>query len=392
MVKRGDVYLKKFLIILLVILSFSSISFASGESSSGEIKDSKYRNETKSFKGTVITAGSKYEEHDEWSNDALPYQDVRIRIEEDDYTNIVSVKYQLSYYLSSSIPADELKIGDKVYVTVAFDEDGIITQTYIEYINNERFVIAMVILYAGAIVLIGGFKGIRALIGLILTVLAVFFIMVPLIFEGHNPLLVTILTSIGIIIVTFIIVSGFSKKTIAASMGTAGGIIVAGLFAFIFGNFMKLTGACDHSLQLSMIENGSRFNFEYIMISGVIVGALGACMDVGMSIASALHELSIEGNGMTVSKLIKSGMNIGKDVMGTMTNTLILAYVGSSLTVILLLKGLDFEAYQIVNNSELVLEEVLRALAGSFGLVVTIPITTLISSILMGKKENNFYE
>ena len=247
----------------------------------------------------------------------------------------------------------------------------------------------MIILYSGAIVLIGGMKGVRALVGLIITVLAVFFIMVPLIYDGYDSILVTVLTSIGIIAITFIIVSGFTKQTLAASLGTAGGIIVAGIFAIVFGNLMKLTGACEDSLQLSMIEGGSRFNFENIMISGIIVGALGACMDVGMSIASALHELSVEGNGMTIKKLIRSGMNIGKDVMGTMTNTLILAYVGSSLTVILMLKGYGFEAYQIANNTQLVLEEVVRAIAGSFGLVITIPITTLVSSVLMGKRESD---
>ena len=115
-------------------------------------------------------------------------------------------------------------------------------------------------------------------------------------------------------------------------------------------------------------------------------------MDVGMSIASSIHEISENAKGMTVRQLIKSGMNIGKDVMGTMTNTLILAYVGSSLIVILLLKGNGFEAYQIANNTELVVEEVLRAIAGSFGLVFTIPITTLVSSVLMGRKENEFHE
>lgn len=406
--------IRKFLIISLIMLCFFSVSLASGERlpdefleigfTSGEIensinenepervKDTKYKNETRTFKGTVITAGDKYTENDEWSNMEMPYQDVRIEVEEDGYNNIFNVKYQLSYYNDPNIKADELKVGDKVYVNVMFDEEGIISQTYIEYINNESYLVAMIVLYAGAIILIGGTKGVRALVGLILTVLAVFYIMIPLIFDGYSPLAVTILTCMGIIIVTFIIISGFSKKTIAASLGTIGGILVAGIFAMIFGNLMKLTGVCDHALQLSMIEDGGRFNLEYLMISGIIVGALGACMDVGMSIASSLHELSVEGNGMTISKLIKSGMNIGKDVMGTMTNTLILAYVGSSMMVILLVKGWGFEAYQIANNAELVLEEVLRALAGSFGLVVTIPITALVSSILMGKRENNFYE
>ena len=384
----------KFWILLFVLMMLSNIVLASGEIQSGNSEEeinlnATYRDTVKSFKGTVVVAGEKYIEEDEWSKEVTPYQDVRVRIDQDGYFKIVDVKYQLSYYLGSVIPADPLNVGDKVYVSISYDSNGGIESTYIEYINNERFLVAMIILYSGAIILIGGMKGVRALVGLIITVLAVFFIMVPLIYDGYDSILVTVLTSIGIIAITFIIVSGFTKQTLAASLGTAGGIIVAGIFAIVFGNLMKLTGACEDSLQLSMIEGGSRFNFENIMISGVIVGALGACMDVGMSIASALHELSVEGNGMTIKKLIRSGMNIGKDVMGTMTNTLILAYVGSSLTVILMLKGYGFEAYQIANNTQLVLEEVVRAIAGSFGLVITIPITTLVSSVLMGKRESD---
>ena len=384
----------KFWILFFVLMMLSNIVFASGEviqeNSEEEINlNATYRDTVKSFKGTVVVAGEKYIEEDEWSKEVTPYQDVRVKIDQDGYFKIVDVKYQLSYYLGSVIPADPLKVGDKVYVSISYDSNGGIESTYIEYINNERFLVAMIILYSGAIILIGGMKGVRALVGLIITVLAVFFIMVPLIYDGYDSILVTVLTSIGIIAITFVIVSGFTKQTLAASLGTAGGIIVAGIFAIVFGNLMKLTGACEDSLQLSMIEGGSRFNFENIMISGIIVGALGACMDVGMSIASALHELSVEGNGMTIKKLIRSGMNIGKDVMGTMTNTLILAYVGSSLTVILMLKGYGFEAYQIANNTQLVLEEVVRAIAGSFGLVITIPITTLVSSVLMGKRESD---
>lgn len=384
----------KFWVLLFVLMMLSNIVLASGEIPSGNSEgkinlNATYRDTVKSFKGTVVVAGEKYIEEDEWSKEVTPYQDVRVKIDQDGYFKIVDVKYQLSYYLGSVIPADPLKVGDKVYVSISYDSNGGIESTYIEYINNERFLVAMIILYSGAIILIGGMKGVRALVGLIITVLAVFFIMVPLIYDGYDSILVTVLTSIGIIAITFIIVSGFTKQTLAASLGTAGGIIVAGIFAIVFGNLMKLTGACEDSLQLSMIEGGSRFNFENIMISGVIVGALGACMDVGMSIASALHELSVEGNGMTIKKLIRSGMNIGKDVMGTMTNTLILAYVGSSLTVILMLKGYGFEAYQIANNTQLVLEEVVRAIAGSFGLVITIPITTLVSSVLMGKRESD---
>lgn len=341
---------------------------------------------TSTYKGTIVTAGNKYEEKDELGT-VMPYQDLRVRIKENGKENIVYVKYQLSYFYGSSIPADELKVGDKVYVTVSYDENGGITQTYIEYISNERFLIAMIVIYALAIVLIGGKKGVRALVSLILTVLAVFYIMVPLIYDGVSPIFSAVLTSVLVTIVTFLIVAGASKKTLAAILGTTGGIIVAGIFAITFGNLMKLTGSCSDALTLSMMQEGKDFDYEGIMVAGIIIGALGACMDVGMSIASSLHELSVETKGMTTKKLIKSGMNIGKDVMGTMTNTLILAYAGSSLIIILLFKGYNLELYQILNNTEQVLEEVLRAIAGSFGLVFTIPITAIISSILMGKKE-----
>ena len=128
--------LRKFFVLLIVFLLTVNFSFASGE----ELK-----NVTKTFKGTVVTAGLRYEETDEWSNEVTPYQDVRIRIDELEYNNIVSVKYQLSYYVGSSIPADELKIGDKVYVNLTFDEDGEITHVEgqidpirdIEIINTE---------------------------------------------------------------------------------------------------------------------------------------------------------------------------------------------------------------------------------------------------------------
>ncbi len=411
--------MKKFLVLLIILLQFGVV-FASGEETmqnSGDIidgqidnidesitdyetlpsdipkqngkKQNKYKSESVTFKCKVVTAGEKYEEKVAYATDAVSYQDVRVKIDEDGYSDIILVKYELSYYSNPKLPQDELEVGDIVYVTVVFDEDGNITYSYIEYISNERFLIAMVILYAGAIILIGGFKGLRALIGLIITILAMFFILVPLIFAGYSPLLVTICTCAVVILITFIIVSGFSKKTIAATIGTIGGILVAGIFATIFGNLMKLTGVCEHANNLSMAENVPNFNFEDIMISGIIIGALGACMDVGMSIASSIHELSVEGYGMTKKQLIRSGMNIGKDVMGTMTNTLILAYVGSSLLIILLLRGYNFEPYQIFNNVELVVEEVLRAIAGSFGLVFTIPITTLVSSALMGNGNNS---
>ena len=121
---------------------------------------------------------------------------------------------------------------------------------------------------------------------------------------------------------------------------------------------------------------------------GIIIGALGACMDVSMSIASALNELKEESPNITIGKMIKAGMNIGRDMMGTMTNTLILAYTGGSLILIMIFMSVNLQLYEIVNQ-EMMLEELLRSIAGSFGLVATIPFTTVVTSLLMGRRKGN---
>ena len=159
----------------------------------------------------------------------------------------------------------------------------------------------------------------------------------------------------------------------------------AGIITYVFGMWMKLSGLSEETYMLTTLPNGINFNFRGIMFSGIIIGALGSCMDVGMSIASAIAELKQEAPDMTTGKLIKSGMNIGKDIMGTMTNTLILAYIGSSLTYVLLFIGFEMPMYDILNH-EMISEEILRSLAGSMGLVCTIPLTAIVSGLIMGGK------
>ena len=127
------------------------------------------------------------------------------------------------------------------------------------------------------------------------------------------------------------------------------------------------------------------YDFKGLLYAGIIIGALGACMDVSMSIASALHELKEENPEISMKKMMKAGMNIGKDMMGTMTNTLILAYMGGSLVLVMLMT-VTGDNFRHIINTEMLLEEILRAISGSFGLVTTIPFTTLVASLMMGKR------
>lgn len=333
--------------------------------------------EFKTLKGEVIEAGEPYESENE------KCQDLKVYINDKGHRATALITYKMSFYEDTINFAKPFEIGDKVYVYTTF-EDGRMIGTEIAYRNNSVYLIIIIILFVVSVILIGGIKGIKSLISLILTIIAVFYVLVPGIMAGKSPLLITVLMSIAIIFITFIIISGFNRKSYAAMIGTTGGIIVSGLLAIIFGNLMNLSGMCEESGLLAGLSDVAKgFDFRGILFSGIIIGALGACMDVGMSIASALYELKTEKPDITVKGLIKSGMNIGKDMIGTMTNTLILAYTGGALITILIFAVGDLDIYEVLNK-EIIIEEILRAIAGSIGLIYTIPLTTIISGILMG--------
>jgi len=303
--------------------------------------------------------------------------------------------YDIIYYLeddyNTRLPLyDELKVGDKVCVYANFENGKLYGEAFIQYYDKTNWIILIIAIFAVSIVLIGGTKGVKALLGLIITIGLVFGMLIPGILAGKSPIILTVVVSCITIFLTFIIVSGFHKKTFAAILGTVAGVIAAGLIGYIFSDLMSLTGINEHArmLSVSVSEDQEMFDFEGIMLAGIMISALGACMDVGMSIASSLSELKNENPEMSTSKLIRSGMNIGKDVMGTMTNTLILAYVGSAMLCILLYTTNGFNLSTVLNQEDITME-VLKSLAGSIGLVCTIPLTALISGLIMGNNNTN---
>ena len=161
------------------------------------------------------------------------------------------------------------------------------------------------------------------------------------------------------------------------------------IVALIFGMLAKLSGGQEEAMYLSMNIQNITFNFRDLLFAGILVSALGACMDVGMSIASSLDELKNKTKDMDWIDLFKSGMNIGKDIIGTMANTLILAYVGGSLTLILLFMACDFNFVQILNK-ETIAQEIISAIAGSMGVVYTVPITSFVYAVL-NKDQVNYH-
>ena len=237
------------------------------------------------------------------------------------------------------------------------------------------------------IVLLGRWKGLNSVVSLAFTVFAVFQILIPAILARENYVLVTLAVCVYVTFMNFLLVSGLTRKTIAAALGCIGGLGVAAIVATLAVTAMRLSGISEEEfVYLINIADSLPIDIRGLLFVSVSIGALGAVMDVSMSIASALEELVSNVDDITPAALVSSGMNIGRDTMGTMTNTLILAYIGSSLPTLLLLV-IYSRPYLQIANSEYVAHEVIQAIAGSLGILFTIPITSILSAFFLQRHQ-----
>lgn len=390
------------LIFILIVNMLLSISFATEQPSTTEItettnseeatsetenveKSEKVVEENKTLyvKAKVIEAGEITKKTVGDIEDTV--QSVKIEILDGEYeSKEFTTDFILSYDIEGKILAYELKKGDTVTVQLSVDANGNVSPS-IEGIVRSNYIYIMVAIFLLSIILVGGKKGIKAIVGLIITILAVWFILIKLIFVGYDAILMSIVTCAVIIVLTFIVIGGINKKVVTAAIGTLGGVVSAGIVASIFSHLAELSGACEDAIQLSMNMQTATFNFRDLIFAGIVISALGACMDVGMSIASSLDEIKNKTKDISWKELFKSGMNIGRDVIGTMTNTLILAYVGGALKLILLFMACNMPITEILNK-ETIVEEIISAIAGSMGVVYTIPITAFVYAFLNRKK------
>ncbi|WP_312492319.1 YibE/F family protein [Anaerosporobacter sp.] len=278
------------------------------------------------------------------------------------------------------------KEGTRIMVRVTVYEEGPNFSVY----NYDRSLLLYVFigLFMVLLCVIGGKKGFSALIGLILTLLVVVKILLPLLLKGFPPLTTTIGVIAFATIVGFILIDGISVKTSSAIIGTIAGVVLAGLLAHLAGIFGHINGyQMEEAESLFLIAgSGSGIKITNLLTAGILIASLGAVMDVAMSIASSLHELHEVNTSLTTKQLFQSGMNIGKDAMGTMANTLILAFTGSSLNLLLMIYSYGIPYTQLINTDSIAIE-IIRGIAGSIGIVLTVPIVALISANMEKRKQ-----
>jgi len=326
------------------------------------------------------------EHYDEWFSTAIITFEARITSGE--YRNEIVTATQ-SLDDSWGIEPVEISVGDNVQLALVqafFDspEEWI----YFDHVRINQIIILGAV-FVLLLLMFGRGKGFNAIISLGFTCAAIFTVLIPAILSGKNIYISSIIVCAFAVVITLFILNGVNKKSLAAIIGCLGGVIAAGIITLIMNQTLQLTGMIDSdSRYLMFLPTENPIDLRALIFAGIIIGAVGAIMDVAVSISSALWELKTQAPKLTFSKLYNSGINIGKDIMGSMTNTLVLAYIGSSLTVILLLIVFSGSFNELFNR-EMVIVELLQALIGSLGILLTMPLTALVCAVFYSKKTDS---
>ena len=273
-------------------------------------------------------------------------------------------------------PYYDIKLKKNTKVILHAEDNGEGVEFSIEDIKRSGNLGWLSLLFCGLLIYVGRKKGFYSLICIGLTVLLITHALSPLILIGINPVLATILICVASTAATMYLVGGFNAKSTSAVIGAMLSLLFAGLLSYITMFTAHLTGFTEEN-SMFLYTAHPELDFIGITISTMILATLGAVMDVAMSIASTINEIYITDNTKTVKDLFISGMNVGRDIIGTMANTLILVYLGGSLPLLLLAGNIDLQKFINLNQ---VVTETASALIGSIAIVICVPFTAVAAS------------
>ena len=277
--------------------------------------------------------------------------------------------------------------GDHVTLLISTYADGSHNATVYEH---DRSIAIGLILAAFLLVtvLVGGKTGAKSILGLAMTVAVLVLLLIPLLLKGWPTVWTVFLLCSYIAVVCFVILGGVNRKILCACLGTIAGMALATVFGLGAQALAHVNGLriSDVEPLLQLRQTGTPIGLRGLLVGGIIISYLGAVMDVAMSISSALSELKAVNPEMTLGELWKSGRNIGRDMVGTMTNTLILAFLGSGFTLMIYLYSLDLPWRELMSSSYLALE-VVSGVSSAIGVILAVPVTTIIGALLLSRKQ-----
>lgn len=282
-----------------------------------------------------------------------------------------------NYY--SALYNYDVKKGDTVSVRIDTTDVGVYSVSIYNY-NRIPLMITLVVIFFVALLLVGGKQGLKAFAGLVFTIVCIVFILLPLCLKGFLAIPLTCVIIFLTSAVCFFLIGGMKKKTCVAALGSFLGVVFAALFGQIAASIGGVTTfLMDEAEALLLVKSSFALKMRGLFISGILIAAMGAVMDVSMTIASAIEEVHLADKDLTRMDLFRSGMKIGRDAMGTMANTLVLAYVGSSLNMMVLIYSYGVSFTQLVNTDFFAIE-MIRGVAGSIGIILTVPCVAFLSA------------
>jgi uncharacterized membrane protein len=366
------------IILLLIILSLASPAGAFHED---ETIDPGFIPEEHFYRGRVLSVNESEEQQHEYYTVIEQQVVVRLtsgRFEGEEITIINT------YFAGDPVYDFLLEEGQEVIV-VTIGEEGSFDQAYVQDMARDRGVYYLIAVFILALLVIGRMKGLKTIITLAFTILLIFWFLLPLLLAGYSPILLATVTASLAITFTLFVIGGLNRKSGVAIIGTIFGVFVAGMMAFWAGSLTRLTGFGTHEAQMLYFLDHT-IDFRGLLFAGIIIGSLGAITDIGMSVSSAAAEIRQACPHIHFKDLTVGALNVGRDVMGTMANTLILAYVGAATPMLLLVMGYQVDWLKVI-NMDIIATEFVRGIAGSIGLIAAVPVTALLAGYFMAEKD-----
>ncbi len=302
------------------------------------------------------------------------------------YVNMGNQNVTAFYTVLPLTGKEKISVGDSIliYGVQMMGE----TKYFVADYNRERPIVLLIGLFVGIVVLVTRRWGIMSLVGMLYSFLIIFRFILPQILNGKDPLVTALIGVVMIAPVTFSLSHGLNKKTIAGILGTFIALSVTGLLAVIFTQIAHLSGFGSEESLFLQISQGNKLNMQGVFLAGIIIGTLGILDDVTISQASIVKQLKVANQNLSKTDLYLRAMSVGHDHISSAVNTLVLVYTGASMPLLLIFL-LSNQSFGGAINYQVITEEIVRTLVGSIGLVIAVPITTLIAAIFLDSSDEH---
>ena len=338
---------------------------------------------TETLEATIITVLEEKEITSDFDGETQLYQQLELLITKG------SLQTKKIIIENGNIPLANLQkyqVGDRVMVNYEKDFQDIDYFYITDYIRRGSL-LWLFIIFTVLVATIAKWRGITSLLGMGASFFVILKFILPKILSGSDPILIAIIGSMLIIPITFYLSHGFNKKTTVAVAGTTIALIITGVLASIFVNTAKLTGFASEEAGFLQVAKQGSINIKGLLLAGIIIGVLGVLDDITISQSAIVVQLKKANPKLKLEQLYKRAMDVGQDHISSMVNTLILVYTGAALPLLLLFINNPRPFSELINY-EIVADEIIRTLVGSIGLILAVPITTIIAVLTIANKKN----